>query len=89
MEKILRSKLGANRSKHLPPIKRGSQADIYLTSSGQMQIQIYPTLFMNNIIHIVIYILYLYNTQIHRRFPFIFIIYFYIVACFFTLIVFF
>lgn len=37
MEKMLRMVLGAERSKHLPPIKRGSCADVYLTSSGQDQ----------------------------------------------------
>lgn len=37
MEKMLRKVLGAERSKHLPPIKRGSCADVYLTSSGQDQ----------------------------------------------------
>lgn len=34
---MLRKVLGAERSKHLPPIKRGSCADVYLTSSGQDQ----------------------------------------------------
>lgn len=34
---MLRKVLGAERSKHLPPIKRGSCADVYLTSSGQEQ----------------------------------------------------
>ena len=35
METILRNILGSDRSKHFPPIKRGSNIDVYLTSSGQ------------------------------------------------------
>lgn len=40
LESTLRVSLGAERSKHLPPIKRGTKADIYLTSSGQQLIWI-------------------------------------------------
>lgn len=36
MESALRVNLEAVRSKHLPPIKRGCNADVYLTSSGQL-----------------------------------------------------
>lgn len=34
MELILRQKLDSDRSKYLPPIKRGGYIDIYMTSSG-------------------------------------------------------
>lgn len=35
LEKLLRKRLDAERSKHFPPIKRGCRIDVYLTSSGQ------------------------------------------------------
>lgn len=34
MELILRQKFDSDRSKYLPPIKRGGYIDIYMTSSG-------------------------------------------------------
>lgn len=34
MELILQQKLNSDRSKYLPPIKRGGYIDIYMTSSG-------------------------------------------------------
>lgn len=37
MELILHDKLDSMRSKHLPPIKRGGEIDIYMTSSGQQE----------------------------------------------------
>ncbi|XP_058826573.1 spermine synthase isoform X1 [Topomyia yanbarensis] len=39
LENNLRIKLEANRSKHLPPIKRGSNIDVYLTSSDERVIE--------------------------------------------------
>lgn len=47
---MLRKVLGAERSKHLPPIKRGACADVYLTSSGQDQMVYHIT--MINIINL-------------------------------------
>lgn len=37
VELILHDKLDSMRSKHLPPIKRGGEIDIYFTSSGQQE----------------------------------------------------
>lgn len=37
MELIIHDKLDSMRSKHLPPIKRGGEIDIYMTSSGQQE----------------------------------------------------
>lgn len=34
LELILQQKLNSDRSKYLPPIKRGGYIDIYMTSSG-------------------------------------------------------
>jgi len=34
VELILRQKFDSDRSKYLPPIKRGGYIDIYMTSSG-------------------------------------------------------
>lgn len=45
---MLRKVLGAERSKHLPPIKRGSCADVYLTSSGQDQMVSFFITFSHN-----------------------------------------
>ncbi|XP_052565347.1 spermine synthase isoform X1 [Culex pipiens pallens] len=39
LETNLRLKLEAKRSKHLPPIKRGSNVDVYLTSSDERVIE--------------------------------------------------
>ncbi|XP_055602868.1 spermine synthase isoform X1 [Uranotaenia lowii] len=39
LENNLRLKLEAKRSKHLPPIKRGSNVDVYLTSSDERVIE--------------------------------------------------
>lgn len=39
MELVLRQKLHSDRSKYLPPIKRGGYIDIYMTSSGQLKIK--------------------------------------------------
>lgn len=46
--------LGAERSKHLPPIKRGSRADVYLTSSGQILLSSHPHT-QNPLIYICVY----------------------------------
>ncbi|XP_055702287.1 spermine synthase isoform X3 [Phlebotomus papatasi] len=39
LENILRNYLGSERSKHLPPIKRGTDIDVYLTSSDERLIE--------------------------------------------------
>ncbi|GAB0092547.1 spermine synthase [Sergentomyia squamirostris] len=39
LENSLRNYLGSERSKHLPPIKRGSYIDVYLTSSDERLIE--------------------------------------------------
>lgn len=47
MENSLRNNMGSDRSKHLPPIKRGTYIDVYLTSSGQLIVPAAETFFLH------------------------------------------